>query len=205
MAETRDITRPGCPRRGPTRGRRRRRARRRRLRQGFVGHHRAGRHDSGGARGVRRPDGRVVDRFPKLEAVLASTLVSPEEKSAMIDRPAEGPGVGHCWSTFSRSSPAMAGSTVCGPFTCKRTSSMTSCGTAFPCGSARPTPLDPAMARRDRRELPRQAGRRAGHRAGDRPEPDRRGRPPRRRHHLRRLDRQSVAEPSPTNDREECP
>ena len=28
----------------------------------------------------------VVDRFPKLEAVLASALVSPEEKSAVIDR-----------------------------------------------------------------------------------------------------------------------
>ncbi len=28
----------------------------------------------------------VLDRFPRLEAVLASTLVSPEEKSALIDR-----------------------------------------------------------------------------------------------------------------------
>ncbi len=28
----------------------------------------------------------VLDRFPKLEALLASTLVSPEEKSAIIDR-----------------------------------------------------------------------------------------------------------------------
>ena len=28
----------------------------------------------------------VLDRFPKLEAVLASVLVSPEEKSAVIDR-----------------------------------------------------------------------------------------------------------------------
>jgi F-type H+-transporting ATPase subunit delta len=30
--------------------------------------------------------GEVVDRFPNLEAVLASMLVSPEEKSAVIDR-----------------------------------------------------------------------------------------------------------------------
>ncbi len=32
----------------------------------------------------------IVDRFPKLEAVLASVLVSPEEKSAVIDRVLKG-------------------------------------------------------------------------------------------------------------------
>ena len=37
----------------------------------------------------------VLDRFPKLEAVLASILVSPEEKSAIIDRVLGGRVLGH--------------------------------------------------------------------------------------------------------------
>ena len=74
----------------------------------------------------------VVGRFPKLEAVLDSILVSAGRESGADRQNVGRPRVADCWSISSRSWPGMAGSTVCGPSTARRTSSTTTCGTASP-------------------------------------------------------------------------
>lgn len=75
----------------------------------------------------------VLDRFPKFEAVLASVLVLPEEKSALIDR-VFGGRTRRRWRTSSRSWPATAGSTACGQSTTRPTCVTTRCGSGSPCG-----------------------------------------------------------------------
>ena len=146
----------------------------------------------------------MVGRFPKLEAVLDSILVSPEEKAALIDKILGG-----------RVSPA-AGQFPQGrgPPRPARLSA------GDPPANARPLrpPAPPHPRATDHRRAGRsghgrpdrgkpspKTRRRAGPRTTYRSQFDWRRRAPRGRRGLRRLDRQATGKPPPTDQRQEWP
>jgi len=122
----------------------------------------------------------VLDRFPKLEAVLASGFVSEEEKSGIIDR------------VFGGADDPPAGHPVLRPDAGPR-----SRGTVD--GRTRRRRAEPTH----RRKTPHRPGSRTGGQADGRSQPDRRPGRPRRRYRLRRLDRQPIAKYAPTDNRQE--
>ena len=145
----------------------------------------------------------VLDRFPKLEAVLGSMLVSPEEKSALIDGVLGGRvsatlvnflkvvarhGRLDCLRAIHRQTHAL--------YDKLRNRIPVRLTTARPSARRRPSASPKACA-------PNSAASRSSSRRPTRA--DRRRRAPHRRHRLRRLDRQPIAEPPSTDYRQDRP
>ena len=146
----------------------------------------------------------VLDRFPKLDAVLASMLVSPEEKSALMDRVLGG-RVSATLVNFLKVVARHGRLDCLRAIHCQTRVLYDKLRNRIPVRLTTATPLEPGGGRAHRRKPAHQAGRRTDFSAGDRPRADRRRRAPHRRHRLRRLDRQSIAEPPSTDDPENRP
>ena len=197
---------PQTPAPRPNRGRRRRRADRRRLRQGPVGARRAGRPDRAGAGRVRRPGGpRCFGPAFPLEAVLSFARWSrTEEKSGILDRVFGGrvsPLVAELSEGRCPARPVglSAGHPPPGSPPVRQAADRVPVRLTH--RRRRWTPA--ALARSRRASGPCWAASRSW--TGGRSRADRRGRPSHRRHRVRRLDRQPIADPPSTDDRQECP
>ena len=144
----------------------------------------------------------VLDRFPKLEAVLASVLVSPEEKSAVIDRVLGGRVSADLGQFPEGRGPARPARLPAG-HPPPNARPVRQAAEPHPRAAHHRHAAEPARrpSTSPKASAPSWAANRFS--TGDRPEPDRRRRPPHRRHRLRRLDRQPIAQPSSTDDREE--
>ncbi len=146
----------------------------------------------------------VLDRFPRLQSVLESSFIKPDEKIAHA-RPDAAGRASQTVLVFSQG--------ACPP---RRLNCLRAIGRAARAlfdqmrGRVRvdvttAAPLTDALAARLAGQLRQHAGRRAGAGAARRSRADRRRRAPRRRHRLRRLDRHPIAAPPRADDRQECP
>ncbi len=146
----------------------------------------------------------VVGHFPKFRAVLDSVLVLPEEKETLIERVFGGrvsPTMVNFFKVVARH-----GRLDCLPAIHYQTHVLYDrLRNRIPVTLTTAAPASPEMIRRIIDDLLRQARRRAGAPAADRSRSDRRRGPPLRRHHLRRLDRQPVAEPPSDYPRQDRP
>ena len=146
----------------------------------------------------------MVGRFPKLEAILDSILVLPEEKAALIDR-IMGGRVSPLMVNFLKVVARHGRLDCLRAIHCQTHAMYDKLRGRVPVRLTTAAPVDPAMAGRIVENLRAQDRRRADPRTTNRPQSDWRRRPSRRRRDLRRLDRQSIAKSSPTDSRQECP
>ena len=146
----------------------------------------------------------VIDRFPKLEAVLDSILVSPEEKAALIDKMLGG-RVSPVLVNFLKVVARHGRLDCLRAIHCQTHALYDKLRRRIPVRLTTAAPVERRRWPPDRRKPSRQTRRRADPRTTGRSEPDRRRGAPRRRHRLRRLDRQPTAKPPPTNERQERP
>ena len=146
----------------------------------------------------------VIGRFPKLEAVFDSILVLPEEKATLIDKTLGG-RVSPMLVNFLKVVARHGRLDCLRAIHCQTHVAYDKLRRRIPVRLTTAEPVTAEMAAKIVDEPSRQARWRADHRTTSRSEPDRRRGASRRRHDLRRLDRQSTAKPSPKSERQECP